>query len=275
MVPPFEDQILVVHLGGLGDVCLSESTFLSLTLHFGQKLATAGYPRFLCLFPDYFSTIHSIDSREWLYLFADGMDGPRWRRIVLIGKDRTGDFRNRLTKLSREGFLFIDMYPDSSKVHVQDYQLNQLQALGITPVKKKMPLSLGGRIVIYPERGYTKQKWPCERFLEVYERLLDRGHSVSLLEPFDTDTPHPGSLRFDHLRDVKSFLLGSNVFVSNDCGVAHLAASCGLATVTLFYDADPRIWRPIGNNYPIPCTPSYPSAQELLAIINVRKDTGG
>lgn len=267
MAPPFEDQILVVHLGGLGDVCLSESTFLSLVQHFGQKLVAVGYTRFLGLFPDYFSAIHSIDSREWLYLFTNGPERSKWKRIILIGKDRIGDFRNRLAKLSREGFLFIDMYPDLSKIHVQDYQLDQLESSEIRPIEKPTPSKLGDKIVLYPERGYTKQKWPYEKFREVYDRLRKQGYSASLLEPFDTGTRYPGSFRFDQLTDVKAFLLQSDVFISNDCGIAHLAASLGLSTITLFYEADPVIWHPLGDNRPLRCVPSPPSVEELLTII--------
>ena len=36
------DEVLVVHLGGLGDVCLSESVFLSLRRHFGDRLVALG-----------------------------------------------------------------------------------------------------------------------------------------------------------------------------------------------------------------------------------------
>jgi ADP-heptose:LPS heptosyltransferase len=266
------DQILVVHLGGIGDVCLSESTFLSLSRHFGQKLTALGYPRFLGLFCDYFSSIHSVEGREWLYLFADDREGPEWRRIILIGKDRAGTFRKRLDRLSKEDLLFVDMYPDSGRVHVEDYQLRQLTALGVTPVKKPIQPKAEGPLIVYPEKGYSKQKWPYENFLEVFHSLLGQEFSVSLLEPFDTQTPRPGSFCFDQLSDLRLFLTESSFFVSNDCGIAHLAASCGLTTITLFHDADPAIWRPLGNNHSIRCAPTSPSVEELLAVIRTVND---
>lgn len=260
------DHILVVHLGGLGDVCLSESTFLSLALHFREKLIAVGNRRFLSLFPDYFSSVHSVEGREWLYLFADGLSGPGWRRIVFIGKDRSASFRQRLAQFSREALLFVDMYPDSPGKHVQEYQLAQLRGLGIGPVKKPTPPKSGDKIIVYPEKGYTKQKWPYENFLRLYDGLHSQGASVSLLEPFDTETPHSGSFRFDDLSHVKSFLNQSDLFVSNDCGMAHLAASSGLSTITLFHDTDPTVWHPLGDNRSIRYTPS-PSTEELLALV--------
>ena len=133
-------------------------------------------------------------------------------------------------------------------------------------MKKPMTPKSRGNIILYPEKGYTKQKWPYEKFLEVYDSLRSQGASVSLLEPFDTEAPHPGSFRFDDLSDVASFLHQSGLFVSNDCGLAHLAASRGLSTITLFHEADPMVWHPLGDNRSIRCTPS-PSTEELLALV--------
>lgn len=261
------DQILIIHLGGLGDVCLSESTFFSLARHFGEKLVAVGNLRFLSLFPGYFSSIHSVEGREWLYLFADGIDGPEWRRIIFVGKDRSASFRDHLAHFSREDLLFIDLYPDSGRAHVEKYQLIQLRASGIVPVTKPIPMTSGKGIVLYPEKGYTKKKWPYESFFEVYDSLRNEGYPAYLLEPFDTDTPCPGAFRLEKLSDVVSFLNRSDIFVSNDCGVAHLAASCGLSTVTLFHDTDPSIWHPLGDNRFIHCTALSPSADDLFAII--------
>ncbi len=108
------DDILVVHLGGLGDVCLAESTFLSLQRHFGNCLAGLGNRRFLDLFGMYFTKTFGVESRHWLYLFSEKLTGPDWRRIVFIGKDRQGTIRKRWASYSREEFIFIDMYPEGS-----------------------------------------------------------------------------------------------------------------------------------------------------------------
>jgi len=41
-------------------------------------------------------------------------------------------------------------------------------------------------------------------------------------------------------------LAGADIFVGNDCGMAHLAALCGLRTIVWYGPTDPIIWRPIG-----------------------------
>ncbi len=108
------DEVLVVHLGGLGDVCLSESVFLSLRGHFGDRLVGLGNRRFFDLFGGYFLRTHGVESRHWLYLFSEKLTGPRWGRIAFIGKDRRGSIRSRWKAHSVEEPLFIDMYPEGA-----------------------------------------------------------------------------------------------------------------------------------------------------------------
>ena len=107
-------EILLIHLGGLGDMCLSESTFLSFSRHFNKNIVAVGYKRFLNLFHEYFAGVHSIESRNWLYLFSKIPSDTTWQRIVFIGKDRAGRLRKRLQRLSKEPLIFIDMYPESA-----------------------------------------------------------------------------------------------------------------------------------------------------------------
>ena len=107
-------EILLVHLGGLGDVCLSESIFLSLQKQFGNHLIGLGNRRFLNLFGEYFLRMEGVESRKWLHLFSERLTGPRWKQIVFIGKDREGRLRERWQKLSEERVIFIDMYPEGA-----------------------------------------------------------------------------------------------------------------------------------------------------------------
>jgi len=109
--PAHHVGILLIHPGGLGDVCLSESTLLSLKHHFGKSMEAVGNKAVLDVFRDYFTGVDSIDRRTWTYLFSDSLTCRSWRRIIFIGKDRTGAFRERLFRLCDE-LVFIDMYPE-------------------------------------------------------------------------------------------------------------------------------------------------------------------
>jgi ADP-heptose:LPS heptosyltransferase len=256
---------LLIHPGGLGDVCLSESTLLSLKQHFGATFQAVGTKHVLDVFRLYFTGVHSIDRRTWMYLFSDYPIHRTWQRIVFIGKDRTGAVRERISRLCDE-FIFIDMYPESRPVHVEDYQLEQILRYGIAPVRKEMQAKAGKRVILYPERPYKKKKWPVDRFLEVYEKLTGLGIESVLMRPPDLDLPAVPASAFELLADIAAFFSTGGIFFSNDSGMAHFAARCGLRAATLFQDTNPLIWRPKGGVV-LQCTEAPPSVEEVADFV--------
>jgi ADP-heptose:LPS heptosyltransferase len=261
------DEILLIHLGGLGDVCLSESTFHSLLSHFGRNMCAVGYKRFLGLFPRYFARTLSVEERNWLWLFSDLPCDKRWKQTVLIGKDKSGEMKRRLSAVSFAPTLSIDLYPDEERSHVEAYQLAQLQKLGVNPLKKEIEELSRTRIILYPERSYRKKKWAYEHFIALHNRLKDKVIDVVLLEAPDLKPSLGDSRRFEDMKETARFFSEGGLFLSNDSGVAHLAAACGLATVTLFWDHDPVIWHPRGRNISIQCAAHSPSVEEMVSLI--------
>jgi ADP-heptose:LPS heptosyltransferase len=248
-------EILLIHLGGLGDFCLSESTFLSVSRHFREPVVGLGTRRFFNLFEDYFERVHGIESARWLYLFSSRPSDITWEKIVFIGKDREGSLRERWQRFSRTDLLFIDMYPDGafggptdaqSEQHIEDHQLAQLPHFGIDPVRKEISLKPSSRVILYPEKGFKKEKWHHHNFIELYRSLKSKGVDVYIIQPFDLDLSVPEAITIDELSDMKAFLEKGGIFVSNDSGMAHLAGACSLFTLTIFTDFDPRIWHPRG-----------------------------
>lgn len=265
MNPVTQDSILLIHMGGLGDMCLSESTFLSLSRHFGTNLSALGYSRFLQFFREYFQVIHSVESAKWLYLFSDRPSRERWRRIVFIGKDRQGHLRARWQEISDEELVIIDAFPDESfpgkglvlpsrppltarPVHVEEYQLSQLKRFGITPVRKQITPRPRNRVILYPEVSVSKSKWHHDNFIELYNNLRSRGVETYILKSLGLTLPLDNALVMEDLADIKAFFDGGGVFVSNDSGMAHFAGICGLFTITIFSDFDPTVWHPRGDN---------------------------
>ena len=271
-------EILLIHLGGLGDMCLSESTFLSLSLHFHKNIVAVGYKRFLNLFNEYFAGVYSVESRNWLYLFSKIPSDTTWQRIVFIGKDRAGRLRKRLQRLSKEPLIFIDMYPEQAlsyqlsamsheprgvgksrgqgvnpalaglePFHVEGYQLMQLGQYGIQVIKKEIQPRLSKRVILYPEMGFKKAKWHHENFIKLYWLLKSKNVDVYILEPLSIKLELKEKISFQELPDIREFFKGGGIFVSNDSGMAHLAGICGLFTITLFTDYDPEIWHPRGH----------------------------
>ena len=282
------NEILLIHLGGLGDVCLSESLFFSFQKHFGKYLIGLGNKRFLDLFNEYLIRVESIESRKWLYLFSEKLSGPRWRQIVFIGKDREGILRNRWQKFSEEKIIFVDMYPEHTfkrldRPHqsqrqtqgntfspdggregeapttlllegatrtpaIEDYQLAQLTQNGVAPLKKTIPLKKSPRVILYPEKGFEKEKWHHEHFINLYHSLITQSLDVIILESPGLSLNIDHKMFFEDLTEVKRFFSEGGIFVSNDSGMAHLAGTSGLFTVTIFTGFDPAIWHPRGEN---------------------------
>jgi ADP-heptose:LPS heptosyltransferase len=269
-----DNGILLIHLGGLGDVCLSESTFHSLHAHFRGNLHALGYRRFLVLFDRYFAQVPSVEERSWLWLFSDLPCKEHWQQTVLIGKDKSGGMRRRLSAVSSQPPLFIDLYPEEEKTHVEAYQLSQLQELGIIPRKKEIKELRARRIILYPERSYTKYKWAYPHFIELYQALKAKALDVILLEAPDLEPSLDDSRRFEDLKETAHFFRGGGLFFSNDSGIAHLAAAFGLATITLFWDHNPAIWHPRGRNIAIQCDAHSPSVEEMVSLILQTREAG-
>lgn len=307
------DTILLIHMGGLGDMCLSESTFLSLSKHFQKNISALGYPRFFKFFQGYFQTIYSIESAKWLYLFSDYPSETTWKRIVFIGKDRNSELRRRWQAISEEELIFIDMYPGSmndlvmddrpthsgtktmddhssritrdslgrfenaslvsrpssvaAAIHIEDYQLIQLERYGIRPLKKEITARPRNRVILYPEIGVTKSKWHHENFIEIYHSLKKRGIESYILESLGLDLPIQDKISIEDLVAVQTFFYDGGIFVSNDSGMAHFASVCGLFTITIFSDFDPSIWHPRGGNISLRQGIDRVDVPELEALI--------
>lgn len=256
-----DNEVLLIHMGGLGDVCLSESLFLSLSRYFKDSLVACGVRRFINLFPDYFVRIENIESAKWLFLFSQKPSDIMWERIIFTGKDKNGSLRSRLNRFSKNPIIFIDMYPNEEYegecIHVEDYQLKQLCKYDIKPVKKEIVQLGSNRVILYPEKGFRKEKWDYENFLELNRILLNKGINTLFLESFDTGKSMECSMVINDLKDVKDLFLQGGIFVSNDSGMAHLAGACGLTTITIFTDFNPSVWHPRGRN---------------ISLINKKKD---
>ncbi len=279
------EEVLVVHLGGLGDVCLSESVFFSLREHFGNRLVALGNRRFLDLFGGYFKRTEGVESRRWLYLFSERLTGPVWNRIVFIGKDRQGSIRRRWNACSKEGLVFIEMYPKGAfgqpneggerysicsgeDAHIESYQLAQLKGYGIEPLRKAVTCRKGNRVILYPEEGFSKEKWPVENFIALSRLLGERGVGAVLLGPPGLGIPLEGAMFLEDLSEVRSFFGNGGIFVSNDSGMAHLAGACGLFTITIFTGFSPAIWHPRGNNISLEAGIGRIDAESVAELIN-------
>jgi ADP-heptose:LPS heptosyltransferase len=103
-------------------------------------------------------------------------------------------------------------------------------ALGGIPAKAFSPRLLSpaarvpGRALLHAGANWAWRRWPLENFLELEKKLKERGWEVRLILPHE-------SLELVELRDL---LAAASLFVGNDSGPLHLAASLGTPCVGLF-----------------------------------------
>ena len=195
------------------------------------------------------------------------------------------------TNLRRVG-LQVTVLPPSHRRHLTDHYLALLSSSGkvskvsppwilISPEEKKLARERlmregvrGDFFVLHPGSGSPKKVWPPQKMARVAEALMrEKG-----LFPIVIEGPADGVpcqellsaikgegllLRSPHLRELAALLSLASLYVGNDSGISHLAASVGAPTLVLFGPTDPHIWAPRGERVrwiwgKTPCAPCTP-----------------
>lgn len=127
-------------------------------------------------------------------------------------------------------------------------------------------------IVFGSSFNWPQKKWPWERYAELISLLAQEGNTCVLL---GAPGEEPEAARIlaaakgmaedtTGLLDYASLLRAvsaCDLVVGNDTGTLHVAAACGVPTVTLFGPTDPRKWNPLGSTpvflANLACRPCY------------------
>lgn len=130
------------------------------------------------------------------------------------------------------------------------------------------------RIGIVPGSSFNwpQKKWPWEHFAETISLLAPAGHEFVL---FGTPMEREENRKIVHgagieIQDTTGKLdygallkaiASCDLVVGNDTGTLHLAAACGIPTVTLFGPTDPDKWNPLTSTpvflEEVACRPCY------------------
>lgn len=107
------------------------------------------------------------------------------------------------------------------------------------------------RVVIHPTSGNIDRNWPREKFLKLAKILKKKGFEPTfVLAKHEKDYFENSSDKFDifqfcNLSELASFIHESGYFIGNDSGVAHLASSLKIPTLTIFSTKrKQKFWRP-------------------------------
>ena len=116
---------------------------------------------------------------------------------------------------------------------------------------------------IHPGAGSGAKRWPLSRFkslasaLSLNEKrkilIVEGSAERGLAEKMLPEIPSNGAIVFNRMSlDLLSAVLAScELFIGNDSGVAHLAASLGVRCIVLFGPTLPQNWGPLGQDVTI------------------------
>lgn len=128
------------------------------------------------------------------------------------------------------------------------------RALGLDlPPQEKLPaLAQPARseILVHTGAGQPVRVWPQDRYAGIVARLRKLGYSVQVACDPDQSKwwADAGESRLATPRTVKELLAlvdRAGAFIGNDSGPAHLAACCGVPTLTIFGPQLPEFFAPL------------------------------
>ncbi|WP_157991340.1 glycosyltransferase family 9 protein [Caldimonas tepidiphila] len=136
-------------------------------------------------------------------------------------------------------------------------------------------LAPGSFVCLHPGARDPARRWPAERFAQVGDRLAAAGYRI-VVTGSDAERELAsqviGAMRAPALHaacdigigGLAALLARARLLVSNDTGVAHVAAGLALPNVVVFFASDPGRWAP-RNCAPhrIVCEPGGPDAEAV------------
>ncbi len=265
-------NLLIVHLGALGDLLLSRPALLAVRKSFpSAKISLLGYPHILSLLKEELK-INNVYNANGPFLMGlyTGKKIDFWKKFdqIIFFLHYRLKWEEVLKGLNIKVF-FIKPFPKEGSIHVTVYQQQQLKSYGIIYNLDFIPLNLDNfhdiskvpQILIHPGSGSSKKNWPEEKFLSLIKDLSNMADVGIIVGPALWNRKNHSTGRADKNMAKKIMVLDSlpltklaksiskaRVFIGNDSGITHLAAAVGIPTIALFGPTDPRVWSPWGRD---------------------------
>lgn len=166
------------------------------------------------------------------------------------------EFRDAVSHLP---CTFHDAVPPFSDLHAVDYYLAQVGApLGAVP-RIDCPRTDGPYIAIHPFSGSPRKNWPLDRFMELAAGLNDDVRFC-----VGPDQEMRGAVYIPDLYDLGKWLASARLYIGNDSGITHLAATVGTPIIALFGPTDPSVWAPRGPQVCVLRNPDLPDVMRTV-----------
>ena len=182
-------------------------------------------------------------------------------------------------------FLLTKRVPHTKqqgKKHEMEYTLDILRELNIPVVSKNLyfPISPQAKkkvdeilnlygiekeerfVVVHPSASCPSKRWPDENFSELVSMIKDHLNLNVIVIAAPTEKQHGQKIIEENdvvdirgklpIAQVGALLKKSSLFISNDSGPVHIAASLKIPVISIFGRKDPGLsplrWRPLGEN---------------------------
>ncbi|MGO8761867.1 MAG: glycosyltransferase family 9 protein [Desulfobaccales bacterium] len=284
-LPGFEavQKILIWHQGALGDLLLAGPALAALSRQYPKARITAlGHPERWGLYSRSLPLDAVWDSGEarWLHLFTDGDLPPeirprlaRFQLALVFSPYPQTILPARLRRAGIPAVHWLPSFPETGAEAVAALQARHLAGLGLNYVPGPFKLEVGLEqdealpelpgpgpwLAVAPGSGHPLKNWPLACYYEVSRALgWEYGLKVVWLAgPAESEMlPYLEALAQAQgqtllanrpLARVAQILSSCRLYIGNDSGLTHLAATVGEPEViALFGPTDPRVWAPLG-----------------------------
>ncbi|MBL63893.1 MAG: hypothetical protein CMI30_10860 [Opitutae bacterium] len=255
---------VVLRTGGLGDFILTVPLLVSLAEMQG-RVAVATRRQYYDVLGPFRERITFIEADELLLSQGgDGLDEKlRGATVFSFWEDSDGFLESQLKRFGIEAIVKMESRPQGPRHFVEE----TFQDAGIQWVEECFSRSWlshrnlrGNSLWVHPGSGSGCKNAPVSWFLHRIENWLAQGQGrVAFVSFGEADAEvekqfllDGGALplryvRPDSLQEFSQLLVDeAALFIGNDSGPAHLAASLGIPTEVVFVSTDPEIWRPLG-----------------------------
>ncbi len=279
MVPtprPSQPRTLVLFPGALGDfIC-----FMPVLERLGRssRIDLAARTEFADLVASDV-TVRSIESYEISRLFVRGGAADErvknffasYESVYSWLGSAVPDFARQLMSLTQGRACLFPFRPLRGSMHQCDYYLRcvgespdcaaprvLLKADGVAWCEsywEQHALADRPVLALAPGSGARQKNWPVSGFATVAQWWREQTHGavIVIIGPVEEDRGGYGPLRADallvgnlRLAQVAALLSRCDLYIGNDSGMTHLAASLGASTVAIFGPSDTIQWAPRG-----------------------------
>jgi ADP-heptose:LPS heptosyltransferase len=153
--------------------------------------------------------------------------------------------------LSLMAYLGLELQGDHLEFPLHGEDHGELARL-----KRSSGILPGPYVIVHPGASSCDKCWPVERFAAAAERFAERGYQVILTgTQAEQHLTQAVSAAMQHesvdlagmtsLGTLGALVDGAHLLVSNDTGIAHLAAALETPSVILFTNSEHRRWAPL------------------------------